>query len=165
METNSQNNFPGELQKLWNGERMLVAAMPAMIEKANNEGLKNILSLHLAETLQHKTALEGIFKQLNIVAEEKINDDLQNILQEGQMAMMNASEDRADDLVIDSARKIEQYEIAAYALAGEYAKELGYEGIAQRLFLTQAEEIQANTKLIFLKNRVIHEELVIQKIY
>src|SRR5436190_19473237 len=155
METNTENNFNSELQRLWNSESMLVTAMPAMIEKANNEGLKNILSLHLAETLQHKTVLEGIFKQLGIMAEENVNTDLQNILEEGQMALRNVDEDKTDDLLIESAKKIERYEIAGYALAGKHANELGYEGIAQRLFLTRAEEIQANTKLNFLKDRVI----------
>ena len=165
MKRNNEYDFYLEVQKLWNIEKMLVPAMTDMVEKANNEGLKNILAFHLAETWQHKTALEGILKQFNFIPEENPDNDLQNILMDGYKALANTSVDKTDDLVIENAKRIEEYEMRAYASAGQLAKELSYEGIAQRLFLTQAEEIQANYKLNFLKDRVIHNELVIQKIY
>ena len=63
---NLEDLFYHELQVLWSAETMLTEAMPRMIEKAKNEGLKNMLRLHLAETDQHKVALEAICKMLEI---------------------------------------------------------------------------------------------------
>jgi ferritin-like metal-binding protein YciE len=47
---NIRDLFYHELQVLWSAENMLVEMMPEMIKKAKNEGLKNLLALHHAET-------------------------------------------------------------------------------------------------------------------
>ena len=149
--------FYHELQVLWSAEAMLVEAMPKMIARARNEGLQKMLSFHLAETDQHKVALEGICKQLDIDPKGDFNPGIKGIIEEGEMVMAKDATDEAmDAAIIAGAQKVEHYEISGYGSAACYAEMLGYEGIAQRLWLTLAEEQQADTKLNFLAKNIVN---------
>jgi ferritin-like metal-binding protein YciE len=155
--TNLEDLFYHEIQVLWSAENMLVEAMPLMIERAKNEGLKNLLALHHAETQQHKTALELICKQLEIDPEGDFNPGMRGILEEGNKVMAKDATDEAmDAALIAGAQKVEHYEISGYGSAAHYAEMLGYEGIAQRLRLTLEEEQQADTKLNFLAKNLVN---------
>jgi ferritin-like metal-binding protein YciE len=154
---NLEDLFYHELQVLWSAESMLVEEMPKMIAKAKNEGLKNMLRLHLAETDQHKVALEAICKQLELDPRGDFNPGLKGILEEGEKVMAkDATEEGMDAALIAGAQKIEHYEISGYGSAAYYAEMLGYEGIGKRLRLTLEEEQQADTKLNFLAKNIIN---------
>ena len=149
--------FYHELQVLWSAESMLVECMPDMIERARNEGLKKMLSLHLAETDQHKVALEGICTQLKIDPQGDFNAGIKGIIEEGKMVMSKDATDEAmDAAIIAGAQKIEHYEISGYGTAAYFADMLGYEGIAQRLRLTLSEEQLADTKLNFVAKNLVN---------
>ncbi len=149
--------FFHELQVLWSAESMLVEAMPQMIARAKNEGLKNMLRLHLAETDQHKVALEAICKQLEVDPRGDFNPGIKGIIEEGNKVMAkDATEEGMDAALIAGAQKIEHYEISGYGSAAHYAEMLGYEGIGKRLRLTLEEEQQADTKLNFLAKNLIN---------
>lgn len=149
--------FYHEIQVLWSAEKMLVEAMPKMIERAKTPGLKQNLSLHLAETDQHKVALEAICKQLGIDPGGDFNPGMKGILEEGEKVMAKDATDEAmDAALIAGAQKVEHYEISGYGSAAYYAEMLGYEGIAKRLRLTLAEEQDADTKLNFLAKGLIN---------
>lgn len=137
---------------------MLTEAMPAMIEKATNFGLKKNLALHLAETDQHKEAIRGICFQLGYPHEGEENIEVKNLLAEGQQSMNapTAAGDM-DALIIASAIRIEHYEIERYEAVSATAKALGYDGIAQRLRLTLEEERQADAKLNFLDKMYVQQ--------
>jgi ferritin-like metal-binding protein YciE len=154
---NLEELFYHELQVLWSAEKMLTEKMPAMIEKAKNPGLKNLLALHLAETDQHKVALEAICKQIDLDPTGDPNPGMKGILEEGEMVMHKEATDEAmDATLIAGAQKVEHYEISGYGSAAYYAEMLGLEGIAKRLRLTLEEEQQADTKLNFLAKSVIN---------
>lgn len=149
--------FYHEIQVLWSAEKMLTEAMPKMIERAKHEGLKKNLAMHLAETDQHKVALEGICKQLNIDPKGDFNPGMKGILEEGEMVMAKDATDEAmDAALIAGAQKVEHYEISGYGTAAYIAEMLGYEGIAKRLRLTLAEEQDADTKLNFLAKSIVN---------
>lgn len=153
------DSFQQQLQTLWSIESILVEAMPRMVEKASNFGLQKILAMHFAETRQHKVAIEAICKGVDIDPKGGEPDaHLQNILQMGEQAMIGKSAGNdLDAAIIAAAQDIEQYEITAYGSAGDAAKELGYKGIAGRLFLTMEEERQSETKLKFLEKSLFSE--------
>lgn len=154
---NLEDLFYHELQVLWSAENMLVEKMPAMIERASNEGLKKMLALHHAETQQHKTALEFICRELNIDPAGDFNPGIKGILEEGEKVMAKEATDEAmDAALIAGAQKVEHYEISGYGTAAHYAEMLGYEGIAARLRLTLEEEQQADTKLNYLAKILIN---------
>jgi ferritin-like metal-binding protein YciE len=155
---NLEDLFYHELQVLWSAESMLVEAMPRMIEKARHPGLKKSLSLHLAETDQHKVAIEAICRQLGIDPKGDFNPGIKGIIEEGDMVMSkDASDEAMDAAIIAGAQKVEHYEISGYGSAAYYAEMLGLEGIAKRLRLTLEEEQQADTKLNFLAKSIVNK--------
>lgn len=154
---NLEQLFYHELQVLWSAESMLLEAMPRMIERAKNVGLKKLLSAHLAETQTHRAVLDLICKQLGIDPAGDINPGMKGILEEGEKVMAKDATDEAmDATLIAGAQKVEHYEISGYGSAAYYAEMLGHEGIAQRLRLTLAEEQDADTKLNFLAKEVVN---------
>lgn len=149
--------FFHEIQVLWSAEKMLEESMPKMIEKASNDGLKNLLAMHHAETKQHKVALEAICKQLDINPEGDFNPGIKGILEEGDKVMAkDATLEGMDAALIAGAQKVEHYEISGYGSAAHYAEALGYEAIAKRLRLTLEEEQQADTKLNALAKNLVN---------
>lgn len=154
---NIEELFYHELQVLWSAESLLVEAMPKMIERAKTPGLKQLLALHLAETDQHKVALEAICKQLELDPKGDFNPGMKGILEEGEKVMAKDATDEAmDAALIAGAQKVEHYEISGYGSAAYYAEMLGHEGIAKRLRLTLEEEQQADTKLNFLAKNLVN---------
>jgi ferritin-like metal-binding protein YciE len=155
---NLEDLFYHELQVLWSAETMLIRALPRMIDRAKNEGLKNLLRLHLAETDQHKVALEAICKTLEIDPQDDFNPGIKGILEEGEKVMAkDATDEGMDAALIAGAQKVEHYEISGYGSAAHYAEMLGYEGISKRLRLILEEEQQADTKLNFLAKNLINQ--------
>jgi ferritin-like metal-binding protein YciE len=155
---NLEQLFYHELQVMWSAENMLLEAMPKMIAKAKHPGLKQMLSTHLAETENHKAALDTICRQLGIEPDGDFNPGMKGILEEGEKVMAKDATDEAmDATLIAGAQKVEHYEISGYGSAACYAEMLGYDGIAQRLRLTLAEEQDADTKLNFLAKEIINK--------
>lgn len=160
-QTSNALSFERDLQALWSAEKMLTEAMPLVIEKATNLGLKKNLALHLAETDQHKIAIEGICRQLGYQYEGDENEEIKNILSEGQQAMnAQTTADQIDAAVIAGAIQIEHYEIDRYEAVTGTARALGYDGIASRLALTLEEERQADVKLNFLDKTLVQKTSV-----
>lgn len=149
-EQNSEKTLITKLQLLRSAEQMITKAIPRMIDKANNFGLKKSLAFHLAETHQHKTALDAICKQFDADAKGEVNEKIKLMIEDGEQKM---SEEKSgaglDVVIIKAALEIEQYEIEEYQKAAQLALQAGYKAIASRLFLTQQEEMQAETKLKF----------------
>ncbi|MFL5772168.1 MAG: DUF892 family protein [Flavisolibacter sp.] len=154
MESRITDTFIKQLQLLWSVESMLMEEIPRIMAKATNMGLQKTLAYHLAETDQHKVAIEGICKMLDINAKGgEPNSELLNIIHEGEKAMLTQVEgNHLDAAIIFTALVIEQYEISVYGMAAETAESLGYTGIAKRLRLTLAEEQQSENKLKYLES-------------
>jgi ferritin-like metal-binding protein YciE len=156
---NLQDLFFHEIQVMWSAEKLLITAIPKMIAKANNEGLKQSLALHLAETQQHLVAVENIAKQFEIIPDGDFNKGIKGIIEEGNMVMSkDATYEAMDAAIIAGAQKVEHYEISGYGSAACYADMLGYPAIAAKLRSILQEEQQADTKLNFLAKSLINEK-------
>lgn len=148
---NTKEKFAVKLQLLWSMENSIVNSLPALIEKATDFGLIKSLSYHFAETLQHRTALEGICKQVEVIPNEIPNEMFEDLLSENNTDIeANKGGLGINTLIIAGAQMIEQFEISEYAPAIEYAEQLGLKAIRKRLLLTVEEEHQAHNKLHFL---------------
>ena len=156
VENSTQESFNATLHDLWSIESMLVETLPRLIKKSTSLGLNRSLALHLAETDQHKVAIQAICKQLGIDCKEGEPDaGLLNILQEGERMMMTeVPGDALDEVIIASCIKVEQYEIARYELAAQEAEQAGHIYFAKRLRLTLEEEHQSETKLKYLQSHL-----------
>ena len=151
-QTGNTTDFARQLQKLWSIESQLVEAMPRMIQKAVNLGLRKNLALHFEETRQHKVAVEAICKQLEIDPTAGEHDGgLEALLYEGEQSLVNLAGGGLDAAILANSQKVEEFEIAAYVPAAEAALALGYKGVSKRLYLSLEEERQAETKLKFLE--------------
>lgn len=140
-----------EMQLLRSAESMLVEAIPLMIEMAKNKALKMSLAYHLAETRQHKVAMEFICKQLGIETGTDMNTELNGIIEEGKQAMNgNTTGESLDAAIISGASKVEHYEISAYEKAARNAENSGEITVAAKLRSILEEERQADGKLSFL---------------
>ena len=144
--------FVKDLQQMWSAEKMLTEALPQMIEKATNLGLKKNLALHLAETDQQKEAIRGFCFTLGFPHEGEESTGMRDLLAQGQeeMAAATPGED-LDAVIISNAIKVEHWEVEQYTQLVQAAKALGYQGIAARLSLSLEEERQADAKLNFLE--------------
>ena len=137
-----------EIQVLYSGERLLVAGIKRMIEKANNLELKVAFQLHLEETETHISRLEQAAKMMNIDPEGDGNPSMKGLLAESEKAMhKDSTPETMDATLIAAAQKIEHYEIAGYGTAAVYAEELGYYSMAKMLKETLDEEIATDTRL------------------
>ncbi|HJW16913.1 MAG TPA: ferritin-like domain-containing protein [Flavisolibacter sp.] len=162
-----------EVQDLYSVEEQIIAAMPLMIEKANNRELKKALQTHLKVTQKQLSRLEQVQNMMGI---EQDNDEkkglfsrlfktkqvckgMQGIIEEGNKVMkedMNA--DVLDAAIIASAQKIEHYEICGYGTARTYARELGLNEVCQLLEATLNEEYEADDLLTKLAVTRINKE-------
>jgi ferritin-like metal-binding protein YciE len=164
-----------EIEDLQSVEEQIIAALPKMIEKANNHDLKKALQDHLKITEQHQSRLEKIMKELN-PGNEKSNGKkkgimgifgggkheckgMKGIIEEGEKIMnTDISPEALDAAIVASAQKVEHYEICGYGTARTFARELGMEQMARQLEQTLNEEYEADDLLTNLAVLGINEE-------
>jgi ferritin-like metal-binding protein YciE len=151
-----------EVQDLYSAEEQIIAAMPAMIEKANNRDLKKTLQNHLKITRKQLSRLDQVQNTMGIEQEpdEKkglfsrlfksrhVCKGMQGIIEEGNKIIKEDMDpDVLDAVIIASAQKIEHYEICGYGTARTYARELGLHEVSQLLEETLNEEYEADDLL------------------
>ena len=154
-----------DIQLLRSAEEQIVEAMPAMIARATNPGLKQALEQHLRITKDHVNRLDqvrdmvgadedsvkkysGVLAQLMGGTKCKGMDGL---IDEGQQLMAENFDDEVmDAAIIGACQKIEHFEIASYGTARSYAQQLGMNDVAQLLQQTLDEEYQADEILTSL---------------
>jgi len=159
------DQFVELVRQLWSAEKMLTLSMPGMIEKAEHLGLKKNIAVHLAETDQHKEALAAIAKQLDFEVDGSENAELKTIIEAGEHLFgVQSTGGNSDAMIIRTAIQVEEYEMRKYEELAALARNLGYEGIARRLWLTYEEEMQANTKLHFLFKSIVAQTAAIGEV-
>jgi ferritin-like metal-binding protein YciE len=163
-----------EIEDLQSAEEQIVAALPKMIDKANNPDLRKALSEHLKITEQHKNRVDKIMQELNKGGESNgkkkgvlgifgggkhVCKGMKGIIEEGEKIMgADISPEALDAAIIASAQKVEHYEICGYGTARTFARELGMEQVARQLEQTLNEEYEADDLLTNLAVMGINEE-------
>lgn len=146
-----------EVQAMYSAEKLIVAGLPRMIEKALTEELKHAFRKHLTETEKQVERLEEVAKLLNIDADGDSNPGMKGIIAEGEKVMEKNSESEVlDAALICGAQKIEHYEIAGYGTAVYLAQELGLEAVARILNATLEEEKNTNSILNHLAKNLVN---------
>ncbi len=146
-----------EVQVLYEGEQLIIAALPRMIQKSNNEALKAALAQHLEETQIQKQRLEQAARLLNISPEGDGNPSLKGLIAEGEKVFhKDTHPDTLDAAIIAGVQKVEHYEISGYGSAAYYAEELGLQSVADLLRQNLAEEKATDARLNDLAKRSIN---------
>ena len=169
-----------EVLDLYSAEEQIIAAMPAMIEKAGDSRLKKSLQEHLKVTEKQKTRLDKIKKLLSEGRSEESNGNgqgffsslfggasggsqkckgMEGLISEGEKLMReDMTPEVLDAAIIASAQKIEHYEICGYGTARAYARQLNLGEVAELLEETLDEEYEADDRLTDLAIGSVNEE-------
>ena len=140
--------FEHQLKDLFSAESQLIKALPKMAKNANDEKLKKAFENHLEETKEQKSRLEEICKELDINPKGETCKAMKGLIEEAEDFLKeDATEEVRDAGLIADAQRVEHYEIAGYGTVVRFAKELGYDKIAQKLQKTLDEEYDADNKL------------------
>jgi ferritin-like metal-binding protein YciE len=140
--------FENELKDVYDAEKRLTKALPKMAKAAQSDELREALRNHLEETANQVKRLELVFEAAGLKAASKPCAGMKGLLEEGQEAMdADGPETLTDLAIIQAARRVEHYEIAAYegllSLAGKVL-----DGSATHLIQANlAEERQADQTL------------------
>jgi ferritin-like metal-binding protein YciE len=143
-----QKLYVDELKDLFSAENQLVKALPRMAKAASSNELRVGFEKHLEQTKGHVQRLEEIFQSLDESPKGKKCVGMEGLVKEGSEVIEDGFEDAVLDAgLIGAARRVEHYEIAAYASVCEFAKVLGQTKHASLLEKTLAEETQTDGKL------------------
>jgi ferritin-like metal-binding protein YciE len=144
-----------ELKDLYNAENQLVKALPKMAKAASSGELKQGFEEHLEQTRGHVQPLEQIFKSLDKSPKGKKCAAMEGLVKEGTEVMKEDFEGTLmDAALIGAAQRVEQYEIAAYGTASEFAKLLGESEHVTVLEETLQEEKETDEKLTELAKEI-----------
>jgi ferritin-like metal-binding protein YciE len=154
-----QDLLVDSLRDTLNAERQIVAALPKMIEFAENEDVSAALADHLEVTKNQITRLQEVFSLLGLSARGKHCPGMEGLLEEGSDFMEEAEPgETADAGLIGAAQKVEHYEIAAYGTMIAYARVLGHQQVVQLLEESLEEEREADRLLSEIATRSINVE-------
>jgi ferritin-like metal-binding protein YciE len=123
---NLQDLFNETLRDTYNAEKQLVKALPKMIKTAQNESLKDALTVHLDETKEHVARIEQVAETLGIKPSGVHCKGMEGLIAEADEHLGKEEPGPVTDaLIIALAQKCEHYEIAAYGTLLTFAKTLG----------------------------------------
>jgi len=153
--TNKEDIFQHSLQDIYSAEKQILEALPKMIDAATNVALRNIFTSHLAQTRDQVKRLKDSATLFKTTLEEKTCKGMEGILTEGMETVNGIPEGNIrDHAIIDSALKVEHYELASYQFLIAHVEMMEEEDIAHLLNETLIEEEEVAIKLVEL-----HEQL------
>ncbi|KAA6459738.1 ferritin-like domain-containing protein [Acidobacteria bacterium AB60] len=151
---NLRELYTAQLRYLLSTENQIVKGLPAMIEHADDEQLKQAFQSHLQETREHVTRIESLLRELMDSVDDKKDPILTAIVGSGENITKETSAGPVRDAgLIASAQKIEHYEIASYGSARDWAKQLGLTNHVPVLQKTLDEEKHADALLTQIAQR------------
>ena len=149
--------FVHTLKDIYYAENQILKALPDMIEKATDSGLKQGLTSHLAETKNHVTRLDQAFKILGMKPEGVDCPAIDGIIDEAnEIAGEVADKKVLDAALIAAGQAVEHYEMTRYGTLIAWAKQFGRADVASLLEQTLKEEKAADAKLTGLAERGIN---------
>jgi ferritin-like metal-binding protein YciE len=133
--------FLHQLQDLFSAENQLTAALTRMARAAEAPELRAELAHHLDQTRHHVERMEKAIQLLDDLPTGEPCHGIEGLVAEGERLMVTTkSSPVLDNALLDTARKIEQYEIAAYRGALAKAYDLGFVEVAALIELNLQEE-------------------------
>ena len=149
--------FVHQLRDIYYAEKQIVQALPEMIEKAKDPGLKQGFEAHLGETKNHVKRLEQVFKMHGVEAKGVECPAIDGIIEEADEIAGEVDDTKVlDAALIAAAQAVEHYEITRYGTLIAWAKQLGRQDCASVLEETLKEEKAADLKLTSLAERDVN---------
>jgi ferritin-like metal-binding protein YciE len=149
--------FVHQLRDIYYAEKQIVQALPEMIEKAKDPGLKQGFEAHLGETKNHVKRREQVFKMHGVEAKGVECPAIDGIIEEADEIAGEVDDKKVlDAALIAAAQAVEHYEITRYGTLIAWAKQLGRPDCASVLQETLEEEKAADSKLTSLAERDVN---------
>lgn len=149
--------FVHQLRDIYYAEKQIVQALPDMIEKAEDPGLKQGFEAHLGETKNHVKRLEQVFKMHGVEAKGVECPAIDGIIEEADEIAGEVDDKKVlDAALIAAAQAVEHYEITRYGTLIAWAKQLGRPDCASVLQENLEEEKAADSKLTSLAERSVN---------
>ena len=149
--------FVHQLRDIYYAEKQIVQALPDIIEKAKDPGLKQGFETHLGETKNHVKRLEQVFKMHGVEAKGVECPAIDGIIEEADEIVAEVGDKKVlDAALIAAAQAVEHYEITRYGTLIAWAKQLGRPDCASVLQENLEEEKAADSKLTSLAERNIN---------
>ncbi len=143
-----QELFLTTLRDVYSGERQILKALPKMAKHASSPELKRTFEHHFDETEIQVERLQRIFEVMDKNARGKTCEAMEGLVEEGEDVMSEAQTGEIMDAgLIAAAQAVEHYEIARYGTLRSWAKQLGWEQVAEVLDQTLQEEKQTDKLL------------------
>lgn len=140
--------FVHNLQDLFSAENQLMGALTRMARAAEAPELRAYLAQHLEQTRQHSRRMENALELLGHSPTGDHCHGIEGLIAEGERLMSSTSTGPVlDNALIDTARKLEQYEISAYRSVLAKAYDLGFVEVASLIELNLQEEELADYRL------------------
>jgi ferritin-like metal-binding protein YciE len=144
-----------ELKDIYSAENQMVKALPKMVKAATAPDLRAGFEEHLAQTKEHVSRLEQIFKSLGDRPTGKKCKGMEGLIAEGaEMIEEDPAPEELDAGLISAAQRVEHYEIAAYGCVAAYAKLLSEDEALELLKKTLDEEKKTDEKLTQLSSKI-----------
>jgi ferritin-like metal-binding protein YciE len=149
--------FVHTLRDIYYAENQIVKALPDMIEKASDPGLKQGFQSHLGETKNHVKRLEQVFQMHGVEASGIDCPAIDGIIEEADdVAGEVDDKDVLDAALIAAAQAVEHYEMTRYGSLIAWAKQLGRNDCASVLQQTLEEEKAADSKLTTIAEQKVN---------
>lgn len=140
--------FLHQLQDIYYAENQITKALPKMVEKATDTGLKVGFQTHLTETEGQIRRLEHVFDLLGEQPKGATCPAIEGIIKEANEVAADITDKAVlDAALIASAQAVEHYEITRYGTLIAWANQLGRSQIASILQETLDEEYATDDKL------------------
>jgi ferritin-like metal-binding protein YciE len=140
--------FVHTLRDIYYAEHQILKALPDMIEKATDAGLKQAFQAHLGETKNQVTRLEQVFKMHGVEAKGVDCPAIDGIIDEAEDIVGEVADKQVLNAALAAAAQaVEHYEISRYGTLIAWAKQLGRNDCASVLQKNLDEEKAADKKL------------------
>ena len=151
---NLRELYTVQLRYLLSTEKQIVKGLPAMIDHAEDQQLKQAFQSHLKETEQHVARIESLLSDMKGDSTDKKDPILMAIVGSGENITKETKAGPVRDAgLIATAQKVEHYEIASYGSARDWAKHLGLSTHVSLLQKTLDEEKHADHLLTEISQR------------
>ena len=147
-----------ELRDMYSAENQLVKALPKLAKGANNEELKELLTLHLDETKGQVDRLKQVFELLGEKPTGEHCSGMEGVIEEGTEALEKDTEGASfDSGLVGAALRTEHYEIAGYTATIAMANALGMSDVVDLLTENLKEEENAAEKILGVAQSILEE--------
>ena len=145
---NMDDLFVHTLRDIYYAECQIAKALPDMVEKATDPGLKQAFQAHLGETKSHVKRVEQVFQMHGVEVKGTDCPAIDGILDEANEVAGEVDDKRVlDAALIAAAQAVEHYEMTRYGTLVAWAKQLGRNDCASLLQQNLDEEKAADQKL------------------